>query len=439
MKRVYLHTLGCKVNQFETAAFADSLRASGLHLVDDPARADVIVINTCAVTAKASAQSRRDLRRLARVNPGAVLAVTGCHVQLAATELRALPDLHPERLLLVGNDRKNELVDFIVHQHRPAVDPSLTDMESARPISRLPIGHFAGRTRALLRVQDGCNHFCSYCIVPFTRGRSRSLPLAEILDQVASYREHGHKEVVVTGIHVGQYGNDLAEGQTVVTLLETLCSRFPELRFRLSSIEPTEINEELLSLMRERDNFMPHLHIPLQSGDAFILARMNRSYRPETFVEKLTLCRRMVTDAAIGIDVLVGFPGERQSHFDNTVSLLEQTDFTYLHAFPYSPRPGTRAAAFADQVPNRVKQQRVALLRELSERRRNDFYRRFLGTRRPALIESERDRDGLLQGHTDNYVTVRVDGDDRLINRVVQVELSSVTATGVTARPEAQP
>lgn len=168
MKRVYLHTLGCKVNQFETAAFADSMRDSGLHLVDDPARADVIVINTCAVTAKASAQSRRDLRRLARVNPGAVLAVTGCHVQLAATELRALPDLHPERLLLVGNDRKNELVDFIVHQHRPAVDPSLTDMESARPISRLPIGHFAGRTRALLRVQDGCNHFCSYCIVPFT-------------------------------------------------------------------------------------------------------------------------------------------------------------------------------------------------------------------------------------------------------------------------------
>lgn len=434
MKRVYFHTLGCKVNQFETASFASDFIGAGFTVSADPAHADVIVINTCAVTAKASAQSRRDLRRLARSNPGALLVVTGCQAQLGADELRRLPDLNADRLLLIGNDAKDSLLSQLAAHRQPLADPRLVDMNEARTISRLAVGQFTGRTRALLRVQDGCDNYCSYCIVPMTRGRSRSLPLDEVLAQAASFAEHGHHEVVVTGIHVGQYGADLGADLDIADVLTALCETFPRLRFRLSSIEPTEISMKLLTLMQHRDNFMPHLHVPLQSGDNQILARMNRHYSSEQFIEKLALCRQVVPDAAIGIDVLVGFPGEQETHFNNTMAVLEQTDCTYLHAFPYSPRPGTRAADFAGQVEQTDKQRRVRLVRAFGEQRKTSFYRRFLGSRRSAVIEAERDHQGLLRGYTDNYIPIHLAGDDALINSVVTVELAQLAESGVTAQ-----
>ena len=433
MKQVCFHTLGCKVNQFETASFASDFAGAGFTVVDDPAHADVIVINTCAVTAKASAQSRRDLGRLARANRRALLVVTGCQAQLGAAELRRLPDLEAERLLLIGNDAKDSLLSQVAARRQHLADPRLTDMNKARTISRLPVGQFTGRTRAFLRVQDGCDNYCSYCIVPLTRGRSRSLPLDEVIAQTGSYAAHGHHEIVVTGIHVGQYGADLGSGHDITTLMTALCESFPRLRFRLSSIEPTEISTKLLTLMKQRDNFMPHLHIPLQSGDNHILTRMNRHYSREQFIEKLALCHQIVPDAAIGIDVLVGFPGEQETHFNNTMAVLEQTDCTYLHAFPFSPRPGTRAAGFAGQVEQGHKQRRVRLVRAFGEHRKTSFYHRFLGSRRSAVIEAERDRRGLLRGYTDNYIPIHLVGDDALINSVVTVELAELTESGVTA------
>ncbi len=433
MKRVYFHTLGCKVNQFETASFASDFIGAGFTVSADPAHADVIVINTCAVTAKASAQSRRDLGRLARSNSGALLVVTGCQAQFGADELRRLPGLDSGRLLLIGNDAKDSLLSQLAAHRQSHADPRLVDMNEARTISRLSVGQFTGRTRALLRIQDGCDNFCSYCIVPMTRGRSRSLPLDEVLAQAASYANHGHHEVVVTGIHVGQYGADLGTDLDIADVMTALCETFPRLRFRLSSIEPTEISMKLLTLMQQRDNFMPHLHIPLQSGDNQILARMNRHYTREQFIEKLALCRQIVPDAAIGIDVLVGFPGEQETHFNNTMAVLEQTDCTYLHAFPYSPRPGTRAADFAGQVEQTKKQHRVRLVRTFGEQRKVSFYSRFLGSRRSAVIEAERDHHGLLRGYTDNYIPIHLAGDDALINSVVTVELGQLSDPGVTA------
>ncbi len=433
MKRVHFHTLGCKVNQFETASFASDFVAGGFTVVDDPTRADVIVINTCAVTAKASAQSRRDLGRLARTNRRALFVVTGCQAQLGAAELRRLPDLEADRLLLIGNDAKDSLLSRVVRRGRLPAEPRLADMNEARTISRLTVGQFTGRTRAFLRVQDGCDNYCSYCIVPFTRGRSRSLPLDEVLAQTGSYAAHGHREIVVTGIHVGQYGADLGSGSDITALMSTLCERFPRLRFRLSSIEPTEITTSLLTLMQQRDNFMPHLHIPLQSGDNQILARMNRGYSREQFIEKLTLCRQIVPDAAIGIDVLVGFPGEQETHFNNTMAVLEQTDCSYLHAFPFSPRPGTRAAGFTGHLEQAHKQQRIRQVRAFGEQRKSSFHHRFLGSRRSAVIEAERDRQGLLRGYTDNYIAIHLAGDDALINTVATVELTALSKDGATA------
>ena len=439
MKRVYLSTLGCKVNQFETAAIAAGCSDRGLTVTNSADDADVIVINTCAVTAKAGAQSRREIRRLAKRNRAARFVVTGCQAQLAADELRRLPELNDARLLIVGNRDKEALVAYLLGDRPPPADPILADMIAVPQIARLPVQRFSGRTRALLRIQDGCNHFCSYCIVPYTRGRSRSLPVDEVLAQAATYAAHGHRELGGTGVHVGQYGADLGGGLTCTTLLTMLCDRFPDLRFRLSSIEPMEIDTRLLTLMRERDNLMPHLHIPLQSGANEILARMNRRYSREQFATQIQACREALPDAAIGIDVLVGFPGEKTCHFNNTMALLEQIDCSYLHVFPYSRRPGTRAATFPNQVTAAEKQRRVEVLRALGEQVRTTFIERHLGSCRTALIEAERDEDGLLRGYTDNYIAVHLAGNDGLKNSVVTVTLEKRLATGAVARLAEQP
>ncbi len=434
MKKAYLSTLGCKVNQFESAAFKTDMQGRGLLVTEDAAEADIIVINTCAVTNKASAQSRHEIRRAARLNAHAQIIVTGCHAQLAAEELKSLQDIDQGRLLVIGNEFKQDLVSTILDHPDRSGQSLQSDMDGVRDIGRLNVTHFGGRTRAFLRVQDGCNAFCSYCIVPFTRGRSRSLPYEDVLSQAKAYATAGHLEIVITGIHVGQYGADLHEDVDISELMHRLCSALPSIRFRLSSIEPLEIDPKLLTLMKELDNFMPHLHIPLQSGDSEILARMNRRYNPEQFVEVIETCQKLVPEAAIGIDVLVGFPGETTRQFGNTRDLLEKINCTYLHVFPYSNRPGTRAATLGGQIGRQEKQHRVELLRSLGQQKKSAFYRRHLGTKRSALLERERAADGRLKGFTDNYIAILAAGDDRLMNRVVTVDLQALADASVNAQ-----
>jgi len=429
MKKIAITTLGCKVNQYESAAFQTGFEAAGCVMAQAKEAADIIVINTCAVTAKAGIQSRQAVRQLMRRHPEAKIVITGCYVQMAAQELVKMVN---KPVCIVGNGNKDRLVQAALCDTPCDLTMLMGRISQKKEICRLPVRHFGNRTRACLRVQDGCHNFCTYCIVPYTRGPSRSLPPEEVLDQAAIFASEGHKEMVVTGIHVGQYGKDLQEGTDCVELMRRLCLAYPEIRFRLSSIEPMEISDELLILMAGQKNFMPHLHIPLQSGDDTILARMNRGYTTKEFRETVALCRKRLPDAAIGIDVLVGFPGETDQHFANTHALLQELDCTYLHVFPYSQRPGTLAATFEQQIPQAVKEERVAQLRQLDTEKKRLFYQRYLGATLPVLVEYKRDPDGNLKGFTDNYIPLSFPGHRSLMNTITAVTLTTVSMTQVS-------
>jgi threonylcarbamoyladenosine tRNA methylthiotransferase MtaB len=431
MKKVAITTLGCKVNQYESAAFQTGFEAAGCIMATAKETADIIVINTCAVTARACTQSRQAIRQLTGRHPEARVVITGCYSQLAGGELVSMIN---KPLCIIGNGNKDMLVTAALTDTPSDLTMLMDRISQKKEICRLPVRRFGNRTRATLRIQDGCNSFCTYCVVPYTRGPSRSLPLPEVLEQAAVFASEGHREIVVTGIHVGLYGKDLAEGIDCGKLMLRLCAAQPNIRFRLSSIEPTEINEELLEVMASHPNFMPHLHIPLQSGDDTILARMNRGYTAQRFKETISLCRKRVPDAAIGIDVLVGFPGETDQYFANTCRLLEECDCTYLHVFPYSVRPGTLAATFDQQVPQGVKDERVARLRQMDAEKKERYYQRYIGSTRPVLVEHKRDPDGKLRGFTDNYIPVSFAGKSSLIDSIIPVTITTITQTQVTGQ-----
>lgn len=434
MKKAFLSTLGCKVNQFETAAFKSQLEQEGVAVTSNLEEADFIIINTCTVTAKAGSESRRELRKALRRNERATVVVTGCHAQLEHDELSRLPDIDSARLVVAGNDAKENLIAQLLSTQPPPSPRLSGEIHELREIAPLQVDRFEGRTRAYLRVQDGCESFCSYCIVPYARGPSRSLPLAQVERQTMIYQQAGHREIVVTGIHVGRYGLDLSENCNIVGLLDRLCQNYPSIRFRLSSIEPLEISPALLGLMSEAENLMPHLHIPLQSGDNEVLKRMNRRYTREQFREVVDTCRIAIPDAAIGFDVMVGFPGETAAMFENSRELIHTTDATYLHIFPFSKRPGTKAASFGNQIDSAVKQRRVEILRTLGGKKSRAFYHRFINSRREALLETEQLTGDKLKGYTDNYIPIVTDIPHNLPKEPVTVELTELLTDCVAAR-----
>jgi threonylcarbamoyladenosine tRNA methylthiotransferase MtaB len=429
---VALSTLGCKVNQYESAAFQTGFVEKGLTLVPFSQSADIYVINTCAVTAKAGAQSRQQIRRALRANPAARFVVTGCYAQIAADEIRALVN---GPVAIVGNSNKHLLVETALAglaQNRGADEEKLVGgVRDESDICRLEVRRFGDRTRAFLKVQDGCNNFCSYCIVPYTRGRSRSLPPTEVMQQATIFAREGYRELVLTGIHVGAYGRDLKPTLQLLDLLPALVEQTPGMRYRISSLEPTEIRPALLQFMAVTKNIMPHLHIPLQSGDNDILKKMNRRYTVEDFMEIVRSILATLPDAAIGVDVLVGFPGEDEHAFDNTLQLLSELPIAYLHVFPYSKRPGTVAAGMAGQVAKKIKEERVARLRELDHKKRIAFYTDQLDTEQTVLAEADSRRPGLYRGFTENYVPVTFSGPPRLGNRLVTVRLEHIAGRRV--------
>ncbi|HKJ64377.1 MAG TPA: tRNA (N(6)-L-threonylcarbamoyladenosine(37)-C(2))-methylthiotransferase MtaB [Desulfopila sp.] len=429
MKKVAFTTFGCKVNQYETASFISGFQELGYAIESAADEADIVVINTCAVTAKAGSQSRQTIRRTLRRNRQARVVITGCYAQLAAQEISAMEELEGRSFCIIGNADKHDLIQAATapdHNHILVRNPADESVE----ISPLPLHRFKGRTRAYLRIQDGCNAFCSYCIVPYTRGRSRSLSSEEILRQADIFIRHGYREIVVTGIHVGNYGADLGEKTDIADIMNRLCRMASDVRFRLSSIEPLEISEKLIESIVLNNNFMPHLHIPLQSGVDDILLRMNRRYSTSRFKAVLETCRNAIEDVAVGLDILAGFPGETDNHFSHAYSFLEELEYTYLHVFPYSRRPGTAAADFDDQVPRPVKNERVARLRNLGEAKKLSYYRKYIGRTRKMLVENARDASGMLKGFTDNYIPVQVAGEDILKNQVVDVELLKIHDRG---------
>jgi threonylcarbamoyladenosine tRNA methylthiotransferase MtaB len=427
LKSVAVATLGCKVNQCESASFQSCFTEQGFTLshIDKPA--DIYVINTCAVTAKAAAQSRQLIRRVQRTNPRAKIVVTGCYAQIAPQKIR---EITTGSAVIVGNANKHQIVDAAMADCRPLRDALqdqaheyFNEIADLKELCSLPLKRFPGRTRAFLKVQDGCNNFCSYCIVPYARGRSRSLMPEKVFEQALLFEKAGYREIVLTGIHLGYYGLDLRPPASLLELMRKLIAATPGVRYRLSSLEPTEISGELLDLMKNVDNFMPHLHIPLQSGADAILKKMNRCYSADQFTEKVHLCREIMPTAAIGTDILVGFPGETEEYFQHTLELVSKLPLTYLHVFPYSRRTGTPAASMESQVPAKTREERVAVLRKLDHKKRTAFYESRIGSIHPVLLETEKAADGLARGYTDNYIPVHFQAGPGDVNRVVSVKL----------------
>jgi len=431
MTKVAVSTLGCKVNQFESASFITGFTEQGCEIVPATEKADIFVINTCTVTGRAGQQSRQLIRRIMRNNPDARIVVTGCYAQMASEELLDIVVDNP--LAIVGNGNKHLLVETALAKKQPDMVMLTGRISTKKEICPLPVRRFSGRTRAYMRIQDGCNNFCTYCIVPYTRGRSRSLPLEQVLEQVHIFTEEGYLELVITGINVGKYGLDLGEGEDIYSLLGRLCKEFPSIRLRLSSVEPTEVNDQLLKLMTSFGNFMPHLHIPLQSGDDGVLARMNRRYTSETFVRAIQKINAALPHCAIGCDILGGFPGEDDMAAENTFLLLQGLPISYLHVFPYSKRPGTLAAQYKNQVPGPVKDERVARLRTLDRQKRQQFYQRHIQTEHSVLVERQNQKSDLLQGFTENYIPVQFDGSTELIRTLVRARIVNITETNVLA------
>ncbi|MDH3360006.1 MAG: tRNA (N(6)-L-threonylcarbamoyladenosine(37)-C(2))-methylthiotransferase MtaB [Desulfobulbaceae bacterium] len=428
VKTVGIATLGCKVNQYESASFQTGFEELGLELVDMKSRPDICVVNTCAVTGKAGAQSRRLVRKVLREHPKSRVVVTGCFAQIASQEIVELAD---RPICIVGNGYKHLLVDIAVAAQHCDLEMYMGDIGTRKEICDLPVRRFSDRTRAYLRVQDGCNRFCSYCIVPYSRGRCRSQSPDKVLAQVEVFAAEDYKELVITGIHTGAYGHDLEPRMELLDLLQSMANRFPDLRYRLSSLEPTEISDELLDFMAATDCIMPHFHIPLQSGDDEVLKQMNRRYSGADFAKIVNRCATKLPGSAFGIDVLVGFPGESEAAFQNTCDLLASLSVTYLHVFPYSQRPGTVAASMADQIPGPVKEERVAILKQLDHKKRTEFYAQQVGTVHKVLAENAKNKHRRMRGFSENYVPILFKAPAEIANQVVSVRVDRVDGESV--------
>ncbi len=427
--RVAVTTLGCKVNQVESASLVEAFEARGARIVPFNERADLYVVNTCAVTAKAAYQSRQLIRRAHRQAPAARVVATGCYVQIAPFEIieRSLGSI-----CLVGNDQKINLVDLALGE-QGCLDIYVGDVRRIQKIAPFFVRRLRGRTRAFLRVQDGCNAFCSYCIVPYSRGPSRSLPLREVRRQVQAFLEEGYREIVVTGIHLGHYGQDLNPRLDLVDLLEEIEALGPE-RIRLSSLEVREISERFLSWAQASKSLCPHFHIPLQSGDDRILQAMNRHYTAEEYLERIRLLRALFPRAALGADVLVGFPGEGPQEFENTYRLVEKSPLSYLHVFPFSPRPGTLAEAMTPRVSPIELAERLKRLRDLALRKRRSFYQSQLGEVVSVLVEGHDRETGLKRGTSENYLTVLIEGEFPP-GEIIPVKIERIIGQKALGRP----
>jgi len=417
-------TLGCKVNQYETQRILDSFEERGFAITEFNRPADVYVINTCSVTETAERKSRQMVRRLARQNPEAVVVMTGCYGEMA----RIKGEVVEEATLVVPNPEKLNTLDHVMRAY-----PELARrVESALPPPPRP----AGRTRATIKVQDGCNVYCSFCSIPYTRKVMASRPHTEILDEARRMAERGFREIVVTGVLVGDYGPRTGSGgPDLAGLLRMLAAIDGIERVRLSSIEPTQVTDALLRAFAEEPKLCNHLHIPLQSGDSRVLRAMNRPYDQDFYLRRCEAAYRMLPDLAITSDIMAGFPGEDRAGFEATLHVAKAVCFARAHIFRYSPRPGTPAAGMDDVVPEEEKESRSHELAEVCRETQQRYIGRYLGRTMNVLVEGKSREDGLLSGYTENYIRALFTGGSHLTGTVTPVQLQEPTTDG--ARGEA--
>lgn len=419
MKRAASYALGCKVNQYESEAIAELFAEKGYEIVGIDDVADVYVINTCTVTNFGDKKSRQLIRKVKRQNENAVVAVVGCYAQTAPKEIMEVEGVN----LVIGTKDRGQIVEM-VEEYNPqkGVENHVTDIMKERVFEPLSIQKLSNRTRAYLKIQDGCSQYCSYCIIPFARGPIRSREPQDVLAEVKRLADNGFKEVVLTGIHVASYGKD-SKDTSLLDILRQVHEVEGISRIRFSSIEPNVVTEEFAKTMAELPKVCPHFHLSLQSGSDKTLKEMNRKYDTEKYRQAVALLRKYLPDVALTTDIIVGFPGETQADFSECYDFAKEIGFSKIHVFPYSPKKGTPAAERKDQLQNSVKSERSHKLLALSEEMTADFLQKYVGETVEVLYEKTLE-DGMYEGHTSNYMKVHGKSPEDITNKIVLTKIT---------------
>ena len=424
-------TLGCRTNQHDTAEMQTLLEQEGFVMVNQREKADVYVINTCTVTQKSDSSSRQAVKKSLELNPDALVVFTGCYAQLNPHEAAALPGLD----LVLGNADKLEIAKLLktklqLWRKSETTEIVMSDIHKKRIFRTIPVKSFQGITKAFIKIQTGCNEKCSFCTVVRARGKSVSDNRGNILNNIQEAINSDFKEITLTGINLGTWGMDT--GETFSSLVQDIIKLPGDFRVRLSSINPMEIDNDLIRLIAETEKICSHLHIPLQSGDNKILKQMRRNYTREQYIEVVHRAVKAIPNLGLGADVIVGFPGETDAAFENTRNLIEELPFSYLHVFSYSPRRGTEANDYKDDIPGNIKKERNKILTQLIEQKGLEFRKKSLNTITTVLIENQRDKNsGKLKGHTDNYIPISLDGPDPLKNCLIPITLQNISGNFV--------
>ena len=432
-KTVSFYTLGCKVNQYETNAMEQQFIKNNYEIVENTQKADIYVINTCTVTNMAERKSRQMLRRVKEINPSAVLVVCGCYAQVAKNELEKIPEID----IILGINEKNEIVQIVekymeemAEQDKRSQEAEIEDVSKQKKFLDFGDVTYTEKNRAVVKVQDGCNMFCSYCIIPYARGRIRSRKIESVVSEIEKIAKEKIKEVVITGIHVASYGKDFDNENTskkirLIDLLEAINKIDGIDRIRLSSLEPTIVDEEFATRLSKLDKICDHFHLSLQSGCDETLKRMNRKYTTQIYRDVVATLRKYYPEASFTTDVIVGFPGETDEEFAKTYEFLKEIDFYRLHVFKYSPRRGTVAEKMPNQIDGNKKEERSNKLIELSNSMENKHNQSYIGKTVKVLFEEF--EDGFFKGHTTNYMMVKVAGEeeqsDKFVNKILDVKI----------------
>ena len=427
MKKVSFYTLGCKVNQYETNAMAQKFKESGYEIVDmNDDISDICIVNTCTVTNMSDRKSRHSLRRVKEKNPSAIIAAVGCYAQVAKNDLENMPEID----IVLGNEEKANIVQYVekfIENEKKLIE--IEDIATKKEFEDMGQITYTEKTRAFIKVQDGCNQFCSYCIIPYARGRVRSRNAESIIKEITQIAQNGIKEVVITGIHVASYGRDFGNENGLIELLEKINEIEGIKRIRIGSLEPKIITEEFMQRLSKLEKICHHFHLSLQSGCDATLKRMNRKYTTSEVKEIIERLRRYYDDVMLTTDIIVGFPGETEEEFETTYQFLKQAKLYKMHVFQYSPRKGTRAAVMPNQIDGNIKEARSKKLIELSNENQKMYNQQLVGKEAEVLFEDKEVEDGItyFRGHTQNYVLVKYKTDENLENTLKNVRILELT------------
>jgi len=422
LKTVAFYTLGCKVNQYDTEAMAELFEKSGYEVVSNTEKADVYIINTCTVTNLGDRKSRQFIRRSKKNNPDSIIAVVGCYAQTAPEEVLAIEGVN----LVIGTDERNKIVQLVEKIDKENKLNYVNDIMSVNKFEELSIEEIKGKTRAFLKIQEGCNQFCAYCIIPYARGPIRSRRPENIIEEVKRLSQNGFKEIVLTGIHIASYGKDLKDIDLIDIIKEVHNIEGIE-RIRLSSVEPTLLTEEFIEEITKLPKFCPHFHISLQSGCDETLKRMNRKYTTDQYRKIVKKLRASIPDIAITTDIIVGFPGESEEEFCQTFNFVQEMELSQIHVFKYSPRKGTPAAKFKNQIPSKIKNYRSEKMIKLGEKMMRRYREKFINEDIDVLFEDILDKDKrIITGFTSNYIKVAAKGSKNLIGEILPVKIREI-------------